>query len=341
MNFIYDVLSQKPNYKISVITSVNSSPFTNQEYDGVKIYRLGSVSVISLKRYLSYLIFNFWSLIILLLKRPDVVVAYETLSVFPAFVYSQLFKKKKIHVHYHEFLSIPERKQSSEYMKLLFKFEAKLLKKTSCSQTNKDRKVLFLRDNHFLKKENVYVYPNVPPDSWWQDFGSSKKPWEGGKIKLVYVGALDAETMFLEEILKWVLENSEDLELTIYSQNISEGAMKLIQKYRSNSIHLNQALNYYQLPSALVQYDLGLVLYKGHIPNYVFNIPNKVYEYLSCGLKVLSDSVITSLKDSDLSGVISLDLQDLNEKSILVLKTILSIPIERTNQNKNNLVQIL
>lgn len=341
MNFIYEVLSQKPQYKISVITSINSSLFANQEYEGVKIYRLGSVSENAFKRYLSYLIFNFISVFILLLKRPDSVVVYETLSVFPAFIYSRIFKKKKIHIHYHEFLSIPEREKSSKYMRILFKFETILLKKTSCSQTNKDRKLLFLKDNSYLKEENVYVVPNLPPESWWQDYGQFKKQWNVGKIKLVYVGALDAETMFLEETLKWVVENSKDLELTIYSQNMSEGARKLIQKYRSNAININQALNYYQLPLELVQYDLGLVLYKGHIPNYVFNIPNKVYEYLSCGLKVLSDSVITSLKDSDLPGVISLELQDLNEKSIPVLKTILSTPTERNTQKITTLLQIL
>ena len=31
---------------------------------------------------------------------------------------------------------------------------------------------------------------------------------------------------------------------------------------------------------------MGLTLYKGHIPNYVYNVPNKVMEYLVCGLPV-------------------------------------------------------
>ena len=94
MNFIFDVLSQKPDYKISVVTSVNSSPFADQEFKGVKIYRLGSVSEDSVKRYVSYLSYNIIGLFILLTKRPDVVVVYETLSVFPAFIYSKIFKKK-------------------------------------------------------------------------------------------------------------------------------------------------------------------------------------------------------------------------------------------------------
>lgn len=45
-------------------------------------------------------------------------------------------------------------------------------------------------------------------------------------------------------------------------------------------------IDYYELPKELIKYDIGLVLYKGHIPNYIYNVPNKVYEYLACGLQV-------------------------------------------------------
>ena len=195
MNFIFDVLSQKPDYKISVITSVNSSPLANQEFKRVKIYRLGSVSEDSVKRYISYLSYNIIGLFILLTKRPDVLVVYETLSVFPAFIYSKIFKKKKIHVHYHEYVSLREKELSSSYMKFLFLCESSLLKKFTCSQTNEDRKALFLKNNPNINPEEVQVYPNMPPKTWWQDFGQYKKPWQGGKVKLVYVGALDAESM--------------------------------------------------------------------------------------------------------------------------------------------------
>jgi hypothetical protein len=39
------------------------------------------------------------------------------------------------------------------------------------------------------------------------------------------------------------------------------------------------------------------VLYTGHIPNYIYNIPNKVFEYLVCGLEVwYSNDLITTAK---------------------------------------------
>ena len=36
----------------------------------------------------------------------------------------------------------------------------------------------------------------------------------------------------------------------------------------------------------LKNYDIGVILYKGHISNYVYNAPNKLFEYLACGLDV-------------------------------------------------------
>ena len=294
MNFISDVLSQKSDYRITVFTSVNSSTYNNLNYNGVKIFRLGSVSKNPLIRYASYLLYNVFGTIMLIFQRPDKIVVYETLSILPAFVFSKIFKKSKIHIHYHEYIGNPEKEAASAYLKFLFRFEKELYKSITCSQTNDDRKALFLMDNPNLEPKNVSVYPNFPPEQWWFDFGQYKKSYMGGVIKLVYVGVLDSETMYLEEILAWVKANSENLVLTLYSQQYSEKTNALINKYSAPNIFLKPAINYYELPQELVKHDMGLVLYKVHNLNYVYNVPNKVYEYLSCGLYVLVGSKLIS-----------------------------------------------
>ena len=91
LNFISDALVQKPAFQISVITSINNSPYKNQSFPGVKILRLGSTSKNPVLRYASYLIFNIIGTLFLLFKRPDVVLVYESLSIFPAFVYAKVF----------------------------------------------------------------------------------------------------------------------------------------------------------------------------------------------------------------------------------------------------------
>ena len=120
MNFIENVISEKQNYHISIITSKNSSPYKDQKYKGVKIWRLGSLNENSIIRYFYYFVFNLIGSILLILKRPDVVLVYETISILPAYIYSTIFKEKKIHIHYHEFTSEPEKLIASKYINFLF-----------------------------------------------------------------------------------------------------------------------------------------------------------------------------------------------------------------------------
>jgi hypothetical protein len=341
MNFISDVLSEKPASRISVFTSVNFSPYENQKYEDVRIWRLGSVSENSILRYASYLSYNLFATISLLINRPDVVVVYETLSIFPAFVFSSVFKKKKIHVHYHEYTSIPEKLNASRYMKYLFWCEGKLLHKITCSQTNEDRKALFLKDNPKVQSNYVFVFPNLPPANWWSAYGQLKTPWREGKIKLVHVGVLDADTMFLEQILLWVQKHPDELELTIFSQTISRSAQQLIDKYRSSNIKIKSPIRYYDLPKKLIQYDIGLVLYNGHIPNYIYSVPNKVYEYISCGVKVVSVGNLFTLKKTFQHDILFLDISNLNSRSIIDLRHHLSFPSFYSFENTPNLSSLV
>jgi hypothetical protein len=275
---------------------------------------------------------------ILLITRPDTVLVYESLSIFPAYIYSLVFSKKKIHIHYHEYTSLQEKESASLYMKFLFKCEDKLLKKCTSSHTNEDRKELFLNDHPNLKADNTAVYPNMPPQSWWKDFGQTKKPWNGGKIKLVYVGVLDSETMYLKEVLQWVKSNPDKLELTLISHQFDQKTKEIIQKFKNGNIFVKSAIDYYSLPMELVKYDIGLVLYKGHIPNYLYNVPNKVFEYLHCGLKVIADTSLISLKKGNYIGVCQTSLERVD---VLNLKFILNCQNTDVNAQSNILCSIL
>lgn len=336
LNLISDLIIQNQTFNVSVITSVNNSPYNNQSFSGVKIIRLGSTSKISVLRYASYINYNFLGTLILLITRPDVVLVYESLSIFPAFIYSLFFPKKSVHIHFHEYMSTPEKLVASKYMKFLFKCQDKIILKCTCSQTNEDRKKLFLEDysNSNLKSERVSVFPNLPPKFWWREYGQYKRFREGGKIKMVYVGALDAETMYLEEVLTWVCKKPNELVLTIFSQEISVSAKNLILQFQNENIVVKSALDYNELPIELIKHDIGLVLYKGHIPNYVFNIPNKVFEYLSCGLQVVFDSAMLSLSKSNLKGINEVEFTKIQDSKIIeTFKNYYHIPVPYEFEN--------
>jgi len=197
-------------------------------------------------------------------------------------------------------------------MKILFYLEDQLLKKFPCSQTNEDRKQMFLTDKPYLKSEMVKVRPNMPPISWWKNYGQFKKKSNAGKISLVYLGACDNKTMYVNEVLDWVNSNQELLELTIISHQLDKQTKDLIARYDTSAIKVIEPIDYYDLPKELVKYDTGLVLYKGHIPNYVYNVPNKVYEYLSCGLEVIVDQKLSTIIKLGIEQIRIIDYTSLN-----------------------------
>ena len=314
MNFIYDTLEENPSRKIIVFTTKNTTTYTTPLFPNTKIYRFGTLSSNPVRRYFSYIWFNLMSSIILLMYRVDIII-FETLSVFPLWFVSKINKSKKGHIHYHEYMSKTERNVSSVYLKVLFELEDQLLKKHPCSHTNEDRKRLFLKEKPFLKSEMVEVRPNMPPKSWWNKYGQFKEKSSNESTRLVYIGACDNQTMYVKEVLDWVRANQNKLELTIISHQLNKQTEDLIACYDTKAIRVMKPIDYYELPKELIKHDIGLVLYKGHIPNFVYNIPNKVYEYLSCGLEVMVDIKLLSTANLTLSKIKVVNFEDLKSFS--------------------------
>lgn len=317
MNFIFDALEANPAQKILVFTTKNTTSYKTPHFPNTKIYRFGTISANPVKRYASYLWFNLLSSVVMLLNRTEKITVFETFSIFPFWLASKIFRIKKGHIHYHEYMSQPERRASSAYMKVLYKLEDQLLKKFQSSQTNEDRKQLFLTDKPFLESEMVEVRPNMPPKSWWKNYGQFKKLCSDAKIKLVYIGACNMQTMYVKEVLDWVSVNQYQLQLTIISHQVDVQTRELIAVYNTSAIKLLEPIDYYELPKELVKYDVGLVLYKGHIPNFIYNVPNKVHEYLSCGLQVVVDQNLISTIKLGVEQIHIVDYYNLNLDSIV------------------------
>ena len=187
MNFIFDAFEENPDQKILVFTTKNTTSYSTPYFPNTKVYRFGTISSKPVKRYASYVWFNLMSTIVLLMHRVDKMTVFETLSVFPLWMITKIYKSKKGHIHFHEYISEPERSAGSAYLKALFILEDQVLKKYSCSQTNEDRKWLFLIDKPFLKSNMVEIKPNMPPKLWWNQYGKFKNLSTDGKIRLVYV----------------------------------------------------------------------------------------------------------------------------------------------------------
>lgn len=323
MNDILEVDSIVPKIECQVYTSPAANMwFTSKN---VVIKRVGFDYLAgAVRRYTQYIWFNL-RVFISLLFNPTKIMAYETLSILPVYLILLIRKNIHIHIHYHEYTSLAEIEKGSAYFKLLHRLEKKLWRKCNVmlSHTNEDRKRLFLEDYAYINKEKVSVFPNYPPSSWYAEVKKKRKiPQAGHPVRLVHVGALGLESMYVRELVDWVVAQNGQYSLDLYiSNSSSETSLYLRQITEQYSfVRVRPSVRYYDLPNILANYDVGLVLYNGHIPNFVYNVPNKVFEYLSCGLQVwYSDKLISTRKfiqENALNDCFELNYLEMKNKSL-------------------------
>lgn len=304
----------------------NCQVFTSESINGffqspkVNIHRIGLKNLDKyFLKYIHYLIFNISVLVHLLIFRPNLIMVYETISILPVYFYQIFNKKNKIHIHYHEYVSINEIIKSSKYFKFLHFLEKKLWNspRVKISHTNEDRKTLFLTDYLWLSEDKVKVIPNLPPKFWAKKIETAFKVnlINDNPVRLVHVGALGLKSMAVEDLVEWVVKQNGRFRVDFYISNSNFETLEYLEKIYSqnkDSIGIFPAVPYYQLPQILKNYDIGLVLYKGILPNHSFSIPNKVYEYLICGLHVWStNSIPTTYNWARERNIINKDVKSL------------------------------
>jgi hypothetical protein len=293
LNLIRDI-EREGVEKVSVLSTNTSN---NWFKSLIALHRWGYLGSNKFTRYATYIIFNALALLYLLFKKPTKVVYYETLSCWPVYWYKKIRSNSKVFIHFHEYTSCEEKKKSSAYYKNLLDKETYLLQQADwVSHTNDDRMRLFQLDYPFLQDRQCHVFPNYPPADWSvcaQQIRANRAASD--IIKLVYVGALGMQTTYIKELAEWIQEQRGKYNLDIYTDNIEPEVMAFLQNLNCSYIKMKAAIPYFDLPEVLAQYDIGVVLYKGHIPNYIYNVPNKVMEYLACGLSVIySKELVTT-----------------------------------------------
>ena len=238
----------------------------------------------AMTRYAAYLSFYWRCSFSLLLLQPSSLLYFETLSSFPAWVYKKLSgRRSRLLIHYHEYTSPAEYASGMRLGRYFHKKEEALYPLADwISHTNADRMDRFLRDEGLPVNAVQKILPNYPPRQWLR--AASHQP--GRPLRIVYVGALSLDTMYAREFAQWVLDRKGEVVWHIYTSNSTEEAQSFFNELRDEHVRLFPPIPYERLPEVLDNYDVGIILYKGHILNYVYNAPNKLFEYLACGLDV-------------------------------------------------------
>jgi hypothetical protein len=183
-------------------------------------------------------------------------------------------------IHYHEYTAPIEYIGISKY---LHRLEMYLYPRSSwVSHTNRFRMNFFIKDIAPIRLPNPQIVKNYPPKFW------QRKPNEfiNSPLKIVYVGALGLSSMYVSEFANWVVDQKGKVIWDIYALVYSKEVESFFNSLNSEYIKLNPSVDYFNLPSILKNYDVGIILYKGIIVNQVYLEPNKLFEYLTIGLDV-------------------------------------------------------
>ena len=328
MNLIDYLANYYSKIRVEVITTYNMLEGISQ-FDScsgkINVNRFGKFGKDkgSIERALNYMHFYLATLIKLILIRPKKILYFETLSSYPVYIYTKIFNRKaEVLIHYHEYTSPDEYTSGMKLVRYFHKKESCLFKHAVwISHTNSERMNMFIRDEGLKGMEEKFkILPNYPPRSWFHTPDRIfRKP-----LKLVYVGALSLDTMYGKELFNWVEGNNGNITLDIFSHNIADDAMQYLKHLDSAFIHYdNKGINYFLLPNILKKYQVGVILYNGHIPNYKYNAPNKLFEYLACGLDVwFSKDIIGCypyITDATYPKVCKVDFNKLNEIDCAVI----------------------
>ena len=289
----------------------------------IKIIRVGNLKKKgALSRYWNYLVYYATVSAKLAFWRPISVLYYETLSAFPSIIYKRIFyNKSRLAIHYHEYTSLEEYKNGMLLNKWGHRLEKSIYPFADwISQCNADRMSFFLEDNQGIKIPHTHILPNFPPENWIK---MDKKANIKIPLKVIYVGAFSLDTMYVQEFASWVIRQNGNIIWDIFSVNITKEAFNYINSLGSDFIRLRGSADYYSLPLVLAKYDVGVILYKGHIPNYVYNAPNKLFEYWACGLDVWFPVGLKSSLPYITHGVypkvVALDFENLGQSEFGVL----------------------
>ena len=289
---LLDYLTTDDAFEIEVLTTSNDknwlSDYSNSR---ISVNRIKFNSGSLFRRVISYFKFYLYGLFYLIKLRPNTIIYYETYSSISPILYKKVLSRNvKLLCHYHELVLENEYSGMAKIIRIFEKWNVNLL--NWISHTNDDRMKIFLSGNNLERNEQIHhVIPNYPPKKWNDYFRPLIN--EQSQIKLVYIGAIGNNTMYLNEICEFVRTNS-NFTIDFYSNNIDNDSKNFFKDVNfCHRITLHNGVNYYDVPIVLKEYHIGIVMYKPFSVNTVQAVSNKLFEYLACGLDVIcSDDMV-------------------------------------------------
>lgn len=232
-----------------------------------------------------YLFFYLYILGYLILKRPQKILYFESISAIPALIYKFFFRQTEVFAHYHEYTT------KDEYLNgmLIERFSHDLEKRQYnkfkwISHTNYDRLQLFKNDCNLDCESILKIMPNYPLLEWI-DIKEVGKNSTLDTFRFVYVGPLNEEDTYINEVCDYIGSHN-DFSLEIISNRVPVTFIERIKTKQYHNITILGEIENAKLPDVLTSNKIGLILYKCKTLNQIHAQPNKFFEYLRAGLDI-------------------------------------------------------
>mgnify|MGYP001371862829 CR=1 FL=1 len=325
-----DLLGGAKQLEVRVYTSQNLKKRKVYNNRALKIFRCKSPDsnghpVSRLATALWWHVRTAWSLV---LFKPDAVMYVEPHSALAAYLYFRfLFGKARLFIHHHEYYEPGDYlRPGMRLPRLGSRLESSFLfpRATWISQTNADR-LRLIKARHPEIPDTVWqLLPNYPPAVWLQRIKSKSREQNSGPLRLIYVGSASFHDTYIEEIVRWAARHQGLVELHLCGYNVAENVWSWLEAEQFANVTFDATgYAYDALPDIVDGFDVGLVLYKGNTTNFVYNVPNKVFEYLVCGLEVWYPREMTGMRHFQMetpARLRELDFSDLSRLNPEVLR---------------------
>lgn len=284
-------LAAEPGMEIKVWTSANHKQREPFALEGVTVERPPFVLAADhpLKRMWDWFAWNWACARGLNEFQPDVVFSIEPHSAAAPWLYYKMWRgRARLFIHHHEYYAPADyRRPGNRLVNIAHRWEQKDLfaRAEWISQTNDNRLRLLKEDHPATASGKFHTWPNYPPREWLAR--SRKDNSKGQKLRLVYLGSASFHDTYIREIVEWAAKFPDEVELTISGYNIERAVWAWLEQEQFGNVrHCHEGWAYEDLPERLAGFDIGLILYRANTVNFVYNAPNKLFEYWACGLSV-------------------------------------------------------
>jgi hypothetical protein len=288
-----EILASNPDWSVRVWTTENARGQDRWDPSNLRVERPRKASTTSSLpvRTAGYLNWHLGAARAISAWNPHVVISVEPHSALATWIYYKVFNGKAgLFIHHHEHYA-PE-DFNAPGMRLLratrgAERDDLFHRALWISQTNEQRLRLLMQKNPTVPAEVFRVFPNFPPKAWIENAKGARRLTSDARIHFLYLGSASLEDTFIGEAAAWIARHQDEATLTIVGNNIAESAWSYVRSLNAPNISTdNRGWMYDDIPRRLADFDIGLVLYRGNTQNFIFNVPNKVVEYLAAGLAV-------------------------------------------------------